>query len=429
MSMLDIGREMRFGSASRGYREYLEKKLYPREGMPTKALADPFAIDLRREYTAVPLVSTANDVADFSYVIRERVQQNVLQPGSRIIMGREGSGLTTLAQWINRNAAKTPYIDKIPYVDKMPYVDKTPYAEGAISILLELPDLASDEDALKKQISFHWLASAIWRAFVQQYILDDGKWGRIRPYFWPSDDQNVAQAKSWRHTMLWWGRHWAGTADQELLAQLEDRLDASATVPDGPMSPWVELNRVCQLVHDAANFYGSIPRCIRLIIDASGLAVDDLHNPDLKENSIPLLQSLTFLCQRGPADIQVLLMASISLQAWVLRLPIVCSGRLGIYEIEEWSEEELQSLLELRLALFRPPEKQWLTPIAHPVSHDSMLSQIIRGGLRAYNTERAYTLDAPVHTLRIARGILLPPADAGSRSSSLHFPSWTSTDW
>jgi hypothetical protein len=81
----------------------------------------------------------------------------------------------------------------------------------------------------------------------------------------------------------------------------------------------------------------------------------------------------------------------------------VQEGRIALFALPHWSQGELEALLKSRL-----PNFDVIIPagLLHDGARSSFLPVVARAALVGYETYRKESIDAPIHALRIARGLL-----------------------
>jgi len=111
------------------------------------------------------------------------------------------------------------------------------------------------------------------------------------------------------------------------------------------------------------------------------------------------------------------LFADVTWQSQVETMECVRQGRVAVYRLPQWRAEELHRILHRRLIAWMPGEfadasirtdYDWSKhiPDTHltPAAKDRFVEAIVEGALRTYGEED--DLDAPIHALRLARGLV-----------------------
>lgn len=385
MNRAEFSRSLRQADTHR-YREFVAQYLLKTSGV--SAGIDPFAVELYRHYQRISTVRSFDEVISQTYVSRESVEREVLRGGSLITLGRAGSGLSTLGQWMARSV-------------------KDAQGEGkTLNVLAPVRARSRSTEPVPSVLHPHSLALAIFRAFLAQVVRNDSALGEV-------GDQ-LKKSRDWLERLNWLASKWARAGERRdtQIQQLVDKVASPANADDS-LSHEDELLAAVALVLDAADLAAkSLPGSIRIIVDAS--------SPMLAAELTDLLndfEAFLDLCQEPDyapylSRVRALLMLNVAAAEELESLRSLREDRVPQYELEEWNRLDLEMLLRKRLEFCRPGEylaEYWPrdlpTRCIKPDGREALLDLITEGGVRVYELP-AQDVDAPIHALRLARCLL-----------------------
>jgi energy-coupling factor transporter ATP-binding protein EcfA2 len=375
--MDQIAWDMRYGLPNQTYLEFVTRYLLQLE--TGKPFVDPFALD-------VPM-----RIEDAIYVEREYVQDEICQLSTKIIVGKNGSGKTTLFKRLPGLLESRTLVVRLPLAQIGATVPEQELAEGKTSLLI--PNL---------------LVRYIFDAYWGDLLCNSFNRGRFLP--------RLRQYRQWMNRLCWFYRHYHPLPPEipeefELMAWLH-------TSPSGdePFNFNASEDVLLDLIHFvtfqpeqySAPLYQPYAR-IQILIDGterpSNLAITRL---------IQDAERLYNLCLDR---VQFKLFVDSAWQKQIEAMDCVRQGRVAVYILPPWSEEELRQVLHRRLTAWGRGEydsgydwgKLIPTDYLEPAAQTNFVGTIVGEARKVYTEKEKIDgdgLDAPIHLLRLARGLL-----------------------
>lgn len=375
-----IAWEMRYGLPNSRYLEFVSQwRLALSFGMQSwdkagqylgrDGLGDPFAVQI-----------SSQAQADL-YVIRSNIEAELSRPGLTIVLGSRGSGKTTLLHCYGPKSRRRDARDR----------------SLVVRLALNQPSSADSFSGRPRYLSYSMLAAEIFDSFWTSLMQDAVR--RRATYH-----VHLREDKPWRTKLHWFFQHLTPREpyicdEFELMAWLRSSLDHSPFA--GTMTPDALLRQLVHFVttpyqigmdkYNLGAAYSRIEVLIDFGISAAAAALRDL------------LAEIEALCRLNLGRFEFKVFLDSAWKDVVEQLSCVEEGRLALYELPRWTEAELIELLRARLPG---------SPAAMPPSHLSdgaqiyFLPTVARAALIAYETARNDPVDAPIHALRLARGVV-----------------------
>ncbi len=374
---------------------------------------DPIAWDIRYglpnqkyiEYIDAVLLGTQKKHRDpfstygFSemYVARSQGEAELTQSGNRIVLGRDGSGKTTAAQWLYKEILYSPQASVYQML-------------AANFVLPQTGARVSDVDALDDE-GYHWTLSRLIKLVFDSYwnhvlveplkritylplLRKDREWMCKLNWFYnhyppnsyqPFDDFELF---TWLHSPLLYNPFSPHIEDQDILIEL---IRFITTVPFDPREFGRELRWPYQKVR-------IITDCAR---EMSFRRMDSF------------MQDIQKLCDLSLPKVEFTVFINSNVADLVSRLPGVQSGHVSVYRLPQWKDRELQDILDGRIVAcggefrdYKGNITNWGSSLSglNPADRYHFRRIVIDGALRAY--EQTTEFDAPIHALKLARGLL-----------------------
>lgn len=366
---LNIAQEMISGFPSRKYLE-LTKSIsgWQEHSAP---MTDPFACD----------VDTSR--RNKNYVFRHDIEDDILSSGSFYIIGCEGSGKTTLVEALsvmqrNRN----------------------------LVVILSI-----DERVFESGTSPLALPSVIYNIFNT---------------FWNNLFLDVAQRKIYysklRINTRWRaGLHWFYTHFRPQIPDLPDEDELTAWLNSPPrmyfFSDEVTSKQVlCELVNLITGSTYNFPK--NHVPYKEVVIMLDIHKDVSSNINLQILEDVQHIIGLNVSNLMLKIFVDTSLESQIRSQRCVLRNRVHIIRMPRWSKELLTRLLARRILEFEDERsdqtlsrrlKNWgaLLPL-EPLAQANIVDLIVEGALRIYkkDSHEISRLDAPIHALRLARGLL-----------------------
>ena len=375
--MDQIAWDMRYGLPNQTYLEFVARYLLQLEAR--KPLADPFALD-------VPMW-----IEEAIYVERKDVENEIGQLGTKIIVGQNGSGKTTLFKRLPDLLESRTLVVQLPLAQIGASVPEQKLMEGKTSLLS--PDL---------------LVRYIFEAYWEDLLRNSFNRGRFLP--------QLRQYRQWMTRLRWFYRRYRPLPPEipeefELMAWLN-----AAPSTDEPLNSNVPKDVLRDLIHFVtfqpercgAPLYQPYAR-IQILIDGterpSNLAITRLIQDAQKLYGLYLDR------------VQFKLFVDSAWQKQIYAMDCVRQGRVAVYSMPQWHTEELRKILHRRLIAWGrgeyDSEYDWgrliPTDYLEPAAQTKFVRTIVSEARKVY-TEKGIGnkdgLDAPIHVLRLARGLL-----------------------
>jgi hypothetical protein len=373
--MDQIARDMRYGLPNQAYLEFAARHLLQQR--PERSLVDPFALQLPTE--------KVKDV----YVTREVVENEINQPGTVIVMGAEGGGKTTLfeSKLLTLSLGQSLVVG-LPLTQVGVSVPEQELMDGKISLLT-------------LEVLIRYIFNAYWENLVCS--------GQHAEYL-----SQLRRNLGWMTRFRWFYQqfppvHPVIPEEFELMTWLNA---SSVREPFSlHITPESTLRELVQLVTFAPppreSIGVSIPRLythIQVLVDGaeylSSKAITRLAQDAQQLYNLHLVRFNLFVVSTW--------------QDLIETMACVQGGRARVYHLPQWNEKELRQLLYFRLKGWRegdpvePPGRErydWSDIPGLAVSAKPRFTEtIIESALRTYSVEDI--IDAPVHALRLARGLV-----------------------
>jgi hypothetical protein len=370
-----IAWEMRYGVPSQKYREFVARHLLHKEAK--QPLVDPFALDVD------------TDRLREIYVIREEVESETCQPGTMIVMGPQGSGKTTLFRELLGRLHDQCLIVGLPLTEVGVSVPEQELMEGKLSLLT--PDI---------------LVRHIFNTYWENLLCDP----KQRTEFVPQ----LRQDQSWMVRLRWFYQRFPPVCPEipeefELITWLNA---SPSREPFGPqIAPDYALRELIRLVTFAPPQQGrfGIPTPqpyvrVQILVDGA----EYLSNNAMTR----LIRDAQKLYNLYRVQLKIFFVSA--WQELVEGMDCVREGRVRVYLLPHWNEQELRQVLYFRVMGWREgepaEEREWTRydwgdiPGLEISARPKFVETIVKSALRTY--EIGDDLDAPVHALRLARGLV-----------------------
>ncbi|HET91012.1 MAG TPA: hypothetical protein ENN99_09795 [Chloroflexi bacterium] len=291
--MNSITWEMRYGLPNQRYREFVSRYLLP-EGEKLSG-GDPFSL--------IPPAERAEG----AYVTRRPVETELGRWGNRIVLGRKGSGKTTL---FNRLPALLP--------------------KYTLVVPMSLASAQNQANLLNLDI----LAPAIFDAYWQSLLQSPARRGQFMP--------RLRQDREWMAKLRWFYHRYPPTypeisEDFELMAWLNAGLENQ--IFGSQIASEEALQALVDFVISSPPAPPLLYAHIQILVDGAveGLDWQRLYDLDLLGLSFTLF-------------------ADSSRQEWLEGFDCVQCGGVAVYRLPTWQGEELRQILERRLTASGEPD-------------------------------------------------------------------------
>ncbi len=365
--MHSIAWQMRYGLPNSLYMGVVYSLRRHRTDAVGKQWDDPFAVHISPQ------------IQQSSYVIRRDVEAELSRPGHTIILGAPGSGKTTLRHCFG------------------PQRGERGDRPLAVRLAVRRPDAQVGAPNHVRFVSSATLATEIfdtfWGDFIQSTIRRSGAY---TPY--------LRKNESWRAKLRWFCQHLPPRdlyvpGEHELMAWLHSTTDAP------PLA-----NRLSDdlLLAELIRFITS-PYQVGMNRDDTDVAysrVDVLIDFEPVVSIEPLrdlIADIEGLCRLNLGNLQFKIFLDRAWKETAEMLGCVQEGRIALFTLPHWPQAELEILLKHRL-----PDFDVILPsgLLQDGARSSFLPVVARAALVAYEADRKEPIDAPIHALRIARGLL-----------------------
>lgn len=373
--MDQIAWDMRYGLPNQTYLEFVTRYLLQQE--PEEPLVDPFAVD-------VPM-QIEKDI----YVEREHVQDEISQLGTKIIVGQNGSGKTTLFKRLPDLLESRTLVVQLPLAQIGASVPEQELLEGKISLLT--PDL---------------LVRYIFDAYWEDLLYNSFNRGRFLP--------QLRQNRQWMTSL-----HWFYHRYRPLPPEIPEEFELMAWLNASPSGDEpLNSNALKDVLRDLIHFVTFQPERhgnplyqpyarIQILVDGterpSSLAITRLIQDAEKLYSLYLDR------------VEFKMFIDSAWQKQIETMDCVRQGRMVVYRLPQWSEGELHKILRTRLKAHGrgeyDSEYDWgkliPTDYLEPAAQTKFIRIIVSETRKVYTETRDDdNLDAPIHVLRLARGLV-----------------------
>lgn len=380
-SMNSIASEIRYGLPNQKYIEYASRNL-----LGGNASVDPFA----------PFVL---DKADNIYISRAYVESELIRSGSRIVLGNKGSGVTALVRWLTK---------------EMLYSSR---ATRYQTLIVNLSPLDNDAQVQQDEPpADRWcrlwtgkrLISRIFDAYWKQMIVEPLYRATLLPH--------LRRDKEWMLKLHWFYHHYP-PCQYQLISDFELLTWLYSTPTYPPFDPHIDDQDVLTAL---LRFITGVPfnprevfgkkfrwpyRKVRLIVDFTGNMV--------AQTASGLTHCIQVLCALSLPQFEFIVFANTNLDKQIRQLHCVKSGDVSIYALPPWNGAELQRILDERIVAYGGEFRDYAGNVTNwadslpglvPAVQYHFRQIVIDGALRAY--ERPTNYDAPIHALKLARGLV-----------------------
>lgn len=374
--------DLRAGPRNHIYRRFLTQVFQLKE--PEWKPFDPFVLNVVREEP---------------YLLRRDIEDQISQPVSQFILGKDGSGKSTLyrrlqapasqpsAARTDRQGAPRQLIVAISLTQLNLFVNRERMMSGVESVLSLTP-----------------LTRAIFDAYWNVLIFDRQQYNRLF--------RLLRTDRGWMTTLRNFYRRFPParmqvTDDFELMAWLNCTAAADQGF-DVEIRPETLLSSLLDFVHQKVNTYGKPLHpfsAVEVLIDGT----ERLSGPAV----LKLLDDAETICDyySDRLTLKLFLEFTENHVDQVRAMHCVKRGGAQLTYVPPWSEEELAELLRERLSVlpgeFKPTTLGESLPASaiEPATRRNLDTLIAKGAHRVYLQHAEDPEDAPVHLLRIARGV------------------------
>jgi hypothetical protein len=346
---------------------------------------DPFAVE-------VPNVST-----DY-YVDRDEIEREILLPGTRIILGKYGTGKTTLFNKLSfEREGKDTLIVKIA-------LNKVGYQQ---------PDAqAKPED--RSPLCIKNMIRLVFNAYWEDFILP------ASPHLYKPEDAHqkympwFRREPQWMRLLSWFYHHFP---------------PQHQTVPDDfELMAWLEYSKGHELLGSQIESESILRELIRLIFYKTEtkdlrsrpfgpryhkvtILIDGAETLSSAASKNLLLDFQHLIDQKIP-NVDILIFAENSKMHMFENLECVQDGRVAIYELPAWKNEQLSKILALRRYVCISGtfniDDAWamMLPLSciQYSARSKLVENLVKGSRSPEKTTHRF--DTPVHLLKLTRGII-----------------------
>ncbi len=352
-------RDLIYGLPDRDYLEFIDRNIGPGTGALE---VDPFAIDLPDEQF------------DDTYFSRRRVDGRVTSPGYRMILGRPGSGKSSL------------------FVANIRRIRSSVLAVGLNLNHLNTVEQGEGSDSPTSILTPELLCEHVFHTYWRRTILAPERRSVTLPV--------LRQERTWMELVRWFYNKYTPA-----LSDIEDEFEFVAWLKSPSLDPkWIPgvssfrmLDELIRLItyQPTTSSYGQEStwrtyQRVEVLVDGAAR---------LPALSIPrLLQDVQRLYDMHLDHLGLKVFLRENWRAQVLDMGCVRQGRASVYELPEWEAGELRDLLRRRLSLLQGGTEDrglsgYLASFLASPLHVSLENMII---------ENAH--GSPLHALRLARG-------------------------
>ena len=369
-----IAWDMYYGLPTQKYLTFVAKHLLRRDG--ASSLVDPFAIDFSEK-----------DALERGFILRTRIERELLNPGPQIILGKDGSGKTLLFRKLPRLMPADVLNVSLP--------------------LAEIGDSVWGEKVLNGEISLltaEILIPRIFNAYWENLFTNPVK----RILYYPQLRQN----RWWLSRLLWFFRQYP-PARSVLAEEFELMAWLNLSSVESPFNPLISaeerLRELAQFVtlsiplseRTGENFPVSPYQQIQVLVDGT---------EHLSEKAVRrLVQDAQYLHDLYLSGFSFKLFMGMTWRSQIHEMDCVRQGRMNIILMPAWDEEELKQMLAQRVRAYTQDEDfNWVDLIGQDYLDLMGRTYFIRTITHKLTLAKEHDtkLDAPIHALRLARAFV-----------------------
>jgi energy-coupling factor transporter ATP-binding protein EcfA2 len=367
---------MRHGLPSQKYLEFVARYLLHWE--TERPLVDPFAPD-------VPV-----DKAEGVYIVREDVENEIGQSATKIILGARGSGKTTLFRRLPALLHNQALVIQLPLAQVGASVPEQDLMEGTVSLL-----------------TVDLLARHIFDTYWEDLVRDPTKRARFLPQL---------RRDQWWMTTLRRFYHRYRPLRPQIPEEFELMTWVNALPQSGPSNSYTPEDAVRELIRLVTFQQERYGAPLSQTYTQIQVLIDGTERPSNLAIA-RLIQDAQRLYDLYLDRVCFKLFADATWQNQIEGMDCVRQGRVAVYHLPQWRAEELRQILLRRLAAWMPGEfadtsiqtdYDWSkhVPDTHlkPAAQSHFVQIVVEGALRTYDEKDG--LDAPIHVLRLARGLV-----------------------
>jgi len=391
-----IAWDMRYGLPNQKYLEFIT--LYILQKGPEEQVVDPFSLDVPENII----------IREGIYVVREKIHQEISYSSSQIIIGDEGSGKTTLSRKLPELLNNLQYlIVRLSLAELTTSIPEQELGEGKASLLT-------------KEVLIWYLFNSYW----DKLLCSGTNRAKFLPY--------LRQDQHWMARLRWFYQRYCPLYPNlpnefELMAWLNTKTSPSAKLFSPDITADDILRELVQFVTS------SIPQPERYggpVLDqpyAQILLLIDGTEGLSPKAVIRLVQDAQRLHSLSLSQMYFKLFADSAIQPQIEKMDCVRQGRIAIYHLPEWTNEELYKLLQRRLETYGPggefvryKDDEFVRYDWGRLLRDTHLTTMARAKLveiivneathpktdGVINNNEKSDLASPIHTLRLARVLL-----------------------
>lgn len=363
----DIAWDIRFGLPNPEYLEYASRFLLYNKNLRV----DPFGL------------SISGDKIKSAYVQRQGLDNRISPYKRRIILGPPGSGKTAFVHWQGLEISSRRLV-----------------------VNLELTPVIRDKnlgnnDVIANILKSNLLTAHIFNTYWTQVLLDD----YIRGQFL----ENLRRNKEWMQMLRWFYHQYPPmypqiTEEFELMAWL-------SFPPENPFGVNISdesiLNELVKFITKEIGSLKCLYNSVHVFIDNTAI----LSGPEIHQ----LLRDFERLHNLTIPNLYLDLLLNSTWEKAVYELECVKKEHIALYNVPKWTLDDLCKLLDKRLEAWLGEliiEKNWKWTDRLPDLSDTarrhFVDKIVRAALCI---SEEHIMDAPVHALKLTRGLVAACAD------------------